>query len=441
MDNANAVLWYIVVGSLFLGVAEVGSYVRSLPLSTALLYLGVGLAVGPIGLGVIRLDPLEDAAFLERVSEVALIISLFTAGLKLRIPLWDPRWRPPLRLAFVSMTATVGAIAFTSVYGLGLSWGAAVLLGAVLAPTDPVLASDVQVEHPFDYDPLRFSLTGEAGLNDGTAFPFVMLGLGLLGLHQIGDGGVRWLLVDVVWAIIGGLLIGTLLGTAVARGVLYLRRVHREAVGLDDFLALALIGLSYGVALLCSAYGFLAVFAAGLALRRIERDQRPDEETASESVFEVGQSEEEVATDPEKAPAAMAEVVLHFTEQLEHIGELVIVVLIGSMLSWKVVPWQAIWFVPLLLLIIRPASVYLGLMGSAVPARQKRFTAWFGIRGIGSVYYLMFGLVHGVPEGEARTLIGLTLATMVVSALAHGITVTPLMKVYAKRTSEARCVT
>lgn len=431
MDTAT--LWFILVGSLFLGVAVVGSYVRRLPLSTALLYLVVGLALGPMGLGVVRIDPLKDAAFLERVCEVALIISLFTAGLKLRIPLSDHRWRPPLRLAFVSMTATVVAIAFAGVYWIGLSWGAAVVLGAVLAPTDPVLASDVQVEHPFDYDPLRFSLTGEAGLNDGTAFPFVMLGLGLLGLYPIGDWGVRWFLVDVVWAIVGGLLIGTLLGTAVARGVLYLRRVHREAVGLDDFLALGLIGLSYGVALLCYTYGFLAVFAAGLALRRVERHHRPEEENASESVFEAGQSEEEVATDPEKGPAAMAEVVLHFTEQLERMGELVIVVLIGSMLSWELVPWQAIWFVPVLLLIVRPVSVYLGLLGSSVPAIEKRFTGWFGIRGIGSVYYLMYGVVHEVPKVEARTLIGLTLATIVVSALAHGITVTPLMKFYAKQ--------
>ena len=438
MDTAT--LWFILVGSLFLGVAVVGSYVRRLPLSTTLLYLPVGLALGPIGLGVIRIDPLEDAAFVERVSEVAVIISLFTAGLKLRIPLSDHRWRPPLRLAFVSMTATVVAIACAGVYGIGLSWGAAVLLGAVLAPTDPVLASDVQVEHPFDYDPLRFSLTGEAGLNDGTAFPFVMLGLGLLGLHPIGDWGVRWLFVDAIWAIVGGLLIGTLLGTAVARGVLYLRRVHREAVGLDDFLALGLIGLSYGVALLCSTYGFLAVFAAGVALRRIERHHRPEEENASESVFEAGQSEEEVATDPETAPAAMAEAVLHFTEQLERMGEVVIVVLIGSMLSWELVPWQAIWFAPVLLLIIRPVSVYLGLLGSAVPALEKRFTGWFGIRGIGSVYYLMYGVVHEVPEMEARMMIGLTLATIVVSALAHGITVTPLMKFYAKRTLEARCM-
>ena len=290
--------WFVVVGTLLLGVALLGSYVQRLPLTTTMLYLAVGYSLGPQGAGLFTVDPLRDAAFLERVTEVAVIISLFTAGLKLRIPLSDKRWRRPLRLAFGSMALTVGAIAVTGVHGLGLSWGAAVLLGAILAPTDPVLASDVQVEHPFDYDPLRFSLTGEAGYNDGTAFPFVMLGLGLLGLHDLGDFGLRWLMVDVIWAVLGGLTIGALLGTGVARTILYLRRVHREATGLDDFLAMGLIGISYGVALLCHTYGFLAVFAAGLAMRRIERLHRPEEQQSHEIVFEPRQSEEEVATDP-----------------------------------------------------------------------------------------------------------------------------------------------
>ena len=121
--------------------------------------------------------------------------------------------------------------------------GAAILLGGLLAPTDPVLAADVQVEHPGDRDRLRFSLTGEAALNDGSAFPFVMLGLGLLGLHELGAFGWRWLAFDVVWAVRGGLAIGWLLGMLVGRLVLYLRRTHKEAVGLDDFLGLGLIAL------------------------------------------------------------------------------------------------------------------------------------------------------------------------------------------------------
>ena len=124
------------------------------------------------------------------------------------------------------------------------------MLGALLAPTDPVLASDVQVEHEHDAEPVRLSLTGEAGLNDGTAFPFVMLGLGLMGAHDLGTSGWRWLAIDLAWAVAAGLGVGTLCGAGVGKLVLYLRREHREAVGLDEFLALGLIALSYGLALL-----------------------------------------------------------------------------------------------------------------------------------------------------------------------------------------------
>lgn len=156
--------WFLIVGLLLLGVALVGSYVRRLPLSMAMLYLAVGCSLGPQGVGLIEMDAIRQGPLIELVTEIAVVISLFTAGLKLRIPFADPRWWPALRLAFGSMTLTVAAIAVAGVYGMGLSWGTAILLGAILAPTDPVLASDVQVEHPFDYNPLRFCLTGEAGL-------------------------------------------------------------------------------------------------------------------------------------------------------------------------------------------------------------------------------------------------------------------------------------
>ena len=184
-------LWFLIVGAVFVLMALASSTLRRLPLSTSLLYLLIGVAIGPVGLGLLRLDPLDDAKLLEHLTEVAVVISLFTSGLKLRARLRDPAWREPLRLAFGAMALTVGLIALVAVAGLGLSLGAAVLLGAILAPTDPVLASDVQVKRPTDTDRLRFSLTGEAGLNDGTAFPFVMLGLGLLGLHELGAGGWR----------------------------------------------------------------------------------------------------------------------------------------------------------------------------------------------------------------------------------------------------------
>lgn len=177
--------WYLVAGLLFVAMALGGSVLKRLPLTTSLLYLAVGLAIGPHGLALLDAHPVTESAVVERVAEVAMIVSLFTAGLKLRVDWRDPRWGLPIRLAFGSMAVTVGLIALAGVSGLGLSLGEAILLGAILAPTDPVLASDVQVADPRDQDRLRFALTGEAGLNDGTAFPFVMLGLGLLGYHEL----------------------------------------------------------------------------------------------------------------------------------------------------------------------------------------------------------------------------------------------------------------
>lgn len=428
-------LWFLVLGGLLVVIALIASIVKHLPLTTTILYLLVGLGLGALGFGAIRLDPLLHAGLLERVTELAVIVSLFTAGLKIRLPVRDRLWRLVFRLAFGSMTITVGLIALVGTYGLGLPLGAAVLLGAVLAPTDPVLASDVQLAAPGDRNRLRFGLTGEAGLNDGTAFPFVMLGLGLLGAHEIGAWGWRWLAVDVVWATAAGLGTGFALGTLVGHLVLYLRKEHREAFGLDDFLALGLIGMSYGAALLIHSYGFLAVFAAGLALRRIERLASPKGEDAPLGVREMAAAgeAEEIATHPEKAPAYMAQAVLGFNEQIERILEIGVVLLVGGMLSWRFLPASALWFIPVLFLVIRPLAILTGLAGAHLPRLEKGLACWFGIRGIGSIYYLMYAVEHGLDSALAERLVGLTLTTVAASILLHGISVTPLMKLYEKR--------
>jgi NhaP-type Na+/H+ or K+/H+ antiporter len=428
-------IWFLVVGVLLVAMALSRSIVARLPLSTAMLYLGAGFALGPYGAGLLHVDVYEQSAMWERVTEIAILVSLFAAGLKLRTPLHDGRWILPVRLATLSMTITVGLVTLLGVFAMGLPVGAAVLLGAILAPTDPVLASDVQVTHAADRDRLRFGLTGEAGLNDGSAFPFVMLGLGLLGLHEMGEMGWRWFAVDLVWAVVSGLGVGAVLGTLVGRLVLHLRRVHREAVGLDDFLALGLIALAYGAALLVHGYGFLAVFAAGLALRRIElRESGGEAPPADVAAAAHSTDVEEIATDKETAPAYMAQAALGFTEQLERIGEFTVVLLLGGMISWHFLPAVALWFIPLLFLVIRPLSVYAGLVGSRSTGLQRGMIAWFGIRGIGSVYYLTFAMQHGLPEELSRPLAELVLATVAVSAVAHGISVTPLMALYGRRT-------
>ncbi len=429
-------LWYILVGVLLVCVALAGTLLKRLPLTTALLYLLIGLILGPAA-GIIRLDPIHHAKWLERLSEVGVILSLFTAGLKLRTPLTERRWWLPVRLASVSMTVTVALIAAVGVFLLDMPLGVAILLGAILAPTDPVLASDVQVEHAGDRDKLRFSLTGEAGLNDGTAFPFVMLGLGLLHLHELGSGGWRWWTVDVAWSIVGGLGIGAIAGTLVGRLVVHLRRTHREAVGLDEFLSLGLLALSYGVALWLHSYGFLAAFAAGVALRRVEASHTGGDAPPADvgAAATAGAAEaEKIATHPEKAPAYMAQAVLGFNEQIERLCEVGLVLLVGSMLTMTYLPWQALWFVPLLLLVIRPAAVTVGLAGTRLTDVQHRLVSWFGIRGIGSIYYLTYAITHGVGGADATLLSGLTLTTIAVSIAVHGISVTPLMNLYGRLT-------
>jgi NhaP-type Na+/H+ or K+/H+ antiporter len=436
----NYDLWFIIVGVLLIGMALSVSFLKRLPLTTSILYLLVGLLLGPLAAGMIRLDPVEHSSLLERFTEVAVIVSLFTAGLKLRLPFSNVQWRLSLRLALLSMMSTVGLIALVGIFALNLPVGAAVLLGAVLAPTDPVLASDVQTEGPLDGDLLRFSLTGEAGLNDGMAFPFVMLGLGLLGLHEIGEFGWRWLAIDVLWAIFGGIAIGGLLGTSVGRFVLYLRRKHKEAAGSDDFLALGLIASSYGGALLLHTYGFLAVFAAGAALRRIERRHASNAADETIKSAAAGGEAEESATDREKAPACMTQAVLGFNEQLERIGEVVIVVLVGGMISTRYLPVDALWMLPVLFLIIRPVSVWLGLIGSSATGIQRHLIGWFGIRGIGSIYYLMYAINHGLSPELSRRLTALTLIVVAVSIVVHGISVTPLMNFYKKWKNRDRSI-
>lgn len=422
---------YIAAGILFVVMALSSSLLKRLPLTTSLVYLAVGFALGPRGAGLLDLKLPGDDVVVERITEVAVIISLFTAGLKLRVEWSDPLWRIPARLAFLSMTITIGLIALFGMVGLGLSIGAAILLGAVLAPTDPVLASDVQVTSPLDRDRLRFGLTGEAGLNDGTAFPFVMLGLGLLGFHQLGTAHWRWFAIDVLWAIIGGLVIGAVLGTVVGQLVLFLRRKHKEAVGLDDFIVLGLIALAYGVALGLHTYGFLAVFAAGLAVRRIE--YRTTGENVDEIRSELDAGAEDAAYNPDTAPAYMARVALGFNEQLERIGEVIVVVLVGVLLSTIAIDFSTIWFVAALFLVVRPLAVAAGLYGSGVTGTQRRLIAWFGIRGIGSLYYLAYALAHGVTGQVADQLVEITLLTIAISTVIHGISVTPIMTYYERR--------
>lgn len=417
MNNAQ---WFALVGTILLVMGVASTVLKRVPLTSAMLYLGVGLGLGPTGVDAFRFNPLQEAPLLEVLTEVALLISLFSAGVKMPVPFGWALWRAPLLLATLSMALTVGLVAAFAMLVLGLSLGAGILLGAIVAPTDPVLATDVQSRHAGDRDSLRFTLTSEAGMNDGTAFPFVMLGLGLLGLHDLGENGARWALVDVLWGIGGGIGIGVVAGVALARLCWRLRGTSQKHALLDDFLGLGLIALVYAVCLQLHVWGFLAVFFAAVALRQTEMQLAS---RAAPTAIVDGQVEPGA-----EAPSTVSQGSLVFKEQLERLSELLLVLLLGGSLyidSWN---WPAVGLALFLFAVARPLSVFIGLLGTRTPRRMQGMTAWFGVRGIGSLYYLMYAIQHGLPEALSLQLMQLTLIVVALSILLHGLSVKPMMK-------------
>jgi NhaP-type Na+/H+ or K+/H+ antiporter len=423
--------WSLLVGLLLLTMLLVDSFLPRLPFTVAMIYMGVGYLLGPGALDVFAPDPVLYADLLELVTEISLLIALFAVGLRLGVPIRDRRWVPPLRLAFVSMTITVALIAVVGVWGLDLPLGPAILLGGVLAPTDPVLASAIQSEPGQAPELTRFSLAAEGGLNDGAAFPFVLLGLGLMGHYELGENGWRWLVVDLAWAGLAGLFIGASVGALAGNLVVYLRTRHHRAVGMDEFLALGVIAVAYGSARLCFASGFLAVFTAGLALRRV-REHPLSGSVLQANVQAASAPRVDFATHSHHASGAMTRAVRGFNEQLERLLELAMVVVVGAMLPYVTLSASLWWFIPLLFLVLRPLSVFAGLAGLPIPLHRRVMMSWFGIRGIGSVFYLVFALSHGNLGTYSTQLTAFALATVAASILVHGATVHALMGWYKR---------
>jgi NhaP-type Na+/H+ or K+/H+ antiporter len=421
----DTVHWFILIGCLMLARGLAATTLSRLPVTSAIVYLCVGLALGPAGLNLFSFDPVQESHLLETLTEIAVLISLFSAGVKMPVPVRWPRWVPAVRLAWLSMAISVGLMAAFSYYVLGLPLGAGVLLGAILAPTDPVLATDVQVRHADDRDELRFTLTCEAGMNDGSAFPFVMLGLGLLGLHELGNFGAYWFAVEVVWATLGAIVIGALGGYGLGMLGWRLRGQDPKHEVLDDLVGLGLIALVYGVSVLCMAWGFLAVFFAGVALRQTELTlSGAHKDRQGLLVQDESTSDPEVPPNP---PMTVSTESLIFKEHLERLSELTLVLLLGGMLAVRNWTWENGLSALFLFAVARPLSVFLGLAGCARSMRVKAITGWFGVRGIGSLYYLMYAINHGLPPPLAKELSQITIAVIMLSILVHGISVKPLL--------------
>ena len=409
-------LQILACGLLLLFTSLASPVLQKLPVSTAMLYLGAGVAIGPLGLSWLDVDIVSDAAWLETLAEIAVLVSLFVTGLKIDTRVSRAKWVIALRLASVTMVLTIAAFTLLGHWLLGMPWGLALVLGATLAPTDPVLAADIQVKTPEDRDALRVALSGEAGLNDGTAFPFVMLGLGLMGLHDIGTLGGRWLAVDVGWAVAVGVGIGWVVGQLVGRAAARFQGLQPSAEPLSEFIAVGSIAASYGAALALGGYGFLAVFVTGLGVRRGLEHRRAGQAGAADSVGNV----------------------LQFNGQLERIVEFVLVIGVGAALATVQPTWALAAFAVVALAVVRPAMVALTIRDASVSLRQRRLMGWFGIRGIGSVYYLAYAIHHGVAGAEAQQLVSAVLTLVAASVVLHGLSVTPLMDHYDRRQRRSR---
>lgn len=376
---------------------------RRLPLSLPIVCIAIGAAFFAFPQVTLKPLPLRYPEFTERLAEFVVIIALMGAGLRIDRVFGIRRWSVALRLIVVTMPLSIAAITAIGGWWLGLSWTVALLLGSVLAPTDPVLASDVQVGPPRteDEDEVRFGLTAEAGLNDGFAFPFVHLAIALAASAATGKAWLaEWIAINVVWEIVVGIAAGYVIGRAFGWLTFHVPAKTKLAKTGDGLIALSATFVSYGLTEIIHCYGFLAVFVTALTFRHAHRDHE----------FQVGMHE--------------------LAEQIERITMMALLLLFGGALVSGLLAqlqWVDVVAAFAVLLIVRPIAGLVGLIGHEADWKEQLTLAFFGIRGVGSIYYLAFGLNHMAVEGADRlwAIVGLVIF---VSILMHGLTVTPIMR-------------
>ncbi|BAY47922.1 sodium/hydrogen exchanger [Scytonema sp. HK-05] len=407
-----------IIGLLLLVVTLGSGWISRLPLSFALIYLVVGIILGPYGFELIQLrrDGVFNAEVLERLTEFVVLVSVFGCGLKIIRPLQLGAWDITVRLIGLLMPISIFALAIVGKLFLGMDWGEAILLGAILAPTDPVLASEVQLTDTHDQDELRFGLTSEGGLNDALAFPFVYFGIHSLKDKNWDNWFKQWVAVDLIWAIAAGIVMGILVAKAIVWIDKKIQKRRRADESMEDFIAISTILLTYSLTECVNGYGFLAVFVAGLVVQRSYKN-------------------------PEK-PLAQ----LQFIERIEKLLEVGIILLLGSILLYKPMvtyAFQSLLVMVLLFFIIRPGAAWISTIGKRpVDPRHQTFHpgtrwlfGWFGIRGVGSLYYLAYAFGNGLKGELGEQIAWITYTTIVVSVIMHGISSTPLMNWYERNLS------
>ncbi len=389
---------------LLVSWAPVG--LKRAPLTLAILCVALGVLVFSTGLLSFDPDPRTWDTATERLTELVVIISLMGAGLKLDRPPGWRSWATTWRLLIVAMPLTIAATAFLGWAGLGFSLALALLFGACMAPTDPVLAADVQVGPPRsgDEDEVRFGLTSEAGLNDALAFPFVHLAiLAAAGGLATQAGLSDWATIEVGWKLLAGLAAGWLVGKLFGY-LLFRNRRSLSKLG-DGLIALAATLIAYAAAELIHGYGFLAVFVCAVTIRASERDHDFHQEMHD------------------------------FSDQIERLLIMLLLVLFGGALAnglLSSLTWTDALIGLAVVFVVRPVAGLLAMIGSGQPWRERLLLAFLGIRGVGSVYYLAYGINHG-DFGDSERIWAVVGFIILVSILVHGVTATPLLARLTRR--------
>ncbi|QIJ66023.1 cation:proton antiporter [Streptomyces sp. JB150] len=406
MTIADAVFAFLGVGALLAAVLP--RVVAGRPLSMPLVFLAGGIVVYLLPLPLPAIDPVENRLLAEHITEICVIVALMGAGLALNRPVGRRRWATTWRLLGVTMPLTVVLTGLVAWWLLDWPPAVALLLAAVLAPTDPVLASEVRVGEPtedeHDEDEVRFALTSEAGLNDGLAFPLTYAAVALAAAAGGGWSGGwvgAWAAQDVAFrcavGVLSGWLIGRLLGWLFfqARSPVLRLSEHREG-----FVVLGATFLSYGVTELLGGYGFLAVFTAACSIRAAER-------------------------------AHGFHNVLHdFVEQIERLFTAVVLFLLGAFIALgglAALTWQGAVAGLAVLVVIRPLSGWAGLLGTSLGSKERWVIAGYGIRGIGSLYYLAYALGQQGFAVPAREVWAVVTFTVLASVVLHGVTAGPVV--------------
>ena len=411
MDSYIVIL--IVIGLAALGMAWMPAFTKATKISYSILYVAFGAALYASAGNFLPLpDPISKSTATVRLTEMIVIVSLMGSGLKIDRPFSLRNWRVPLRLVSITMLLSIAGVTAVGYYWLGFGLAAAALLGAVLAPTDPVLAADVQVGPPTegDHTHSKFALTAEAGMNDGTAFPFTWLAILLATGELATKGWSGWFQYELFYKLLAGVAIGYLLGKLLGWLFFKLPEELEGAKVRDGFVALCATLLVYGVTEAAHGYGFIAVFVSAVTMRGLERHHK------------------------------MHKTLHEFTDQIERLLVCIVLLLFGGSLvsgllnglNWSLAG-AGVFFV----LVMRPVIGALSLWGTGLHFKEKLAIGFFGIKGVGSFYYLAFALAEtSFPDQDK--LWALTGFTVLLSIIVHGLTATSIMKKLEIRFREAK---